>query len=84
MTPIIECCDLVKTFPGCRAVGGISLQIPRGRIVGLWARTEAEKSTFLKLCNGLLTPDSGQLLVNGRTPGVRQKRLSPICRIVLT
>ena len=75
MTPIIECCDLVKTFPGCRAVGGISLQVPRGRIVGLLGPNGSGKSTFLKLCNGLLTPDSGQLLVNGRTPGVETKKV---------
>ena len=75
MNNLIECRDLVKMFPSCRALNGISLQIPSGRIVGLLGPNGSGKSTFIKLCNGLLTQDSGQLLVGGMPPGVETKRI---------
>lgn len=75
MQNLIECHDLVKSFPSCRALGGINLQIPSGRIVGLLGPNGSGKSTFIKLCNGLLSPDSGQLLICGNTPGVETKKV---------
>lgn len=75
MQNLIECHDLVKSFPGCQALRGINLQIPSGRIVGLLGPNGSGKSTLLKLCNGLLVPDSGQLLICGMVPGVETKKV---------
>lgn len=75
MQSLIECHDLVKSFPGCQALRGINLQIPSGRIVGLLGPNGSGKSTLLKLCNGLLVPDSGQLLICGMIPGVETKKV---------
>lgn len=75
MQNLIECRDLVKTFPGCQALRGVNLQIPGGRIVGLLGPNGSGKSTFLKLCNGLLVPDGGQLLICGMAPGVGTKKV---------
>lgn len=75
MQSLIECHDLVKSFPGCQAIRGINLQIPSGRIVGLLGPNGSGKSTLLKLCNGLLVPDSGQLLICGMVPGVETKKV---------
>lgn len=75
MQSLIECHDLVKSFPGCQALRGINLQIPSGRIVGLLGPNGSGKSTLLKLCNGLLVPDSGQLLICGMVPGVETKKV---------
>ena len=75
MQNLIECRDLVKTFPGCQALCGVNLQIPGGRIVGLLGPNGSGKSTFLKLCNGLLVPDSGELLICGHAPGVETKKV---------
>ena len=71
---LISCRDLGKRFPGCRALNGINLELPRGRIIGLLGPNGSGKSTFLKLCNGLLTPDRGELLVCGSRPGVESKK----------
>ena len=71
---LISCRDLGKSFPGCRALNGINLELPRGRIIGLLGPNGSGKSTFLKLCNGLLTPDRGELLVCGSRPGVESKK----------
>ena len=48
------------------------LTIPRGRIVGLLGPNGSGKSTLIKLANGLLTPTAGQILIDGKAPGVRE------------
>ena len=45
---------------------GVDLSIDAGETIAMVGRSGAGKSTLLKLINGLLTPDSGQVLVEGR------------------
>ena len=45
---------------------GLSLDIQPGEIVALVGRSGAGKSTALKLINGLMMPDRGEVLVEGR------------------
>jgi ABC-2 type transport system ATP-binding protein len=73
MDSIVECRNLVKFFPGCLALNSINLSIPRGRIVGLLGPNGSGKSTLIKLINGLLTPNSGEVLVKGIQPGIETK-----------
>ncbi|HEX3026783.1 MAG TPA: ABC transporter ATP-binding protein, partial [Clostridia bacterium] len=49
--------------------------IPRGRIVGLLGPNGSGKSTLIKLINGLLTPNSGEVLVKGAQPGIESKKI---------
>ena len=44
---------------------GLSLDIPQGRRIAVIGRSGAGKSTLLKLVQGALTPDEGQVLLNG-------------------
>lgn len=74
MEPIIECRNLVKYFPGCLALNSVNLKVPKGRIVGLLGPNGSGKSTMIKLMNGLLTPNSGQILINGMAPGIETKK----------
>lgn len=75
MDSIVECRNLVKFFPGCLALNSINLSIPKGRIVGLLGPNGSGKSTLIKLINGLLTPNSGEVLVQGSRPGIETKRI---------
>ena len=75
MGNIIECRSLTKYFPGCLALNSVNLTIPKGRIVGLLGPNGSGKTTMIKLMNGLLTPDSGQILVDGMAPGVETKKI---------
>ncbi|WP_283607203.1 ABC transporter ATP-binding protein [Faecalispora anaeroviscerum] len=75
MEPILQCKNLTKVFPGKVALSGVDLDIGRGRIVGLLGPNGSGKSTLIKLCNGLLTPTNGELLINGNAPGVETKRI---------
>ena len=40
---------------------GVSLSVPRGKIVALMGANGAGKSTFVKILTGVLRPDSGPL-----------------------
>lgn len=72
---ILECRNLVKSYGNKVALEGIDLSMKRGRIVGLLGPNGSGKSTLIKLANGLLTPTSGELLINGNKPGVETKKI---------
>lgn len=73
--PILEFKNLVKTFSNKQALKGINLSIKRGRIVGLLGPNGSGKSTLTKIANGLLTPTSGEILINGMHPGIETKKM---------
>lgn len=58
---------VTKVFPGgVEALKGISLDIKKGDIYGIIGLSGAGKSTLLRCINGLETPTSGRVLVEGR------------------
>ena len=57
--------NLVKTFDGFTALGGISCTIPEGSIYGMVGSNGAGKSTFLRLLCGIYKPDSGSIYIDG-------------------
>lgn len=75
MEPILQCKNLTKVFPGKVALSGVNLEIGRGKIVGLLGPNGSGKSTLIKMCNGLLTPTNGDLLIDGNVPGIETKRI---------
>lgn len=72
---ILECKDLFKNYGGKRVLKGINLNLKRGRIVGLLGPNGSGKSTFIKLATALLTPTSGEILIDGKKPGVETKKI---------
>ncbi len=74
-SPILECKNLVKKFSNKNALKGINLKVNRGRIVGLLGPNGSGKSTLIKLANALLTPTSGEILINGKNPGIESKEI---------
>ena len=56
------------------ALRDINLRIEKGEFVGVLGEKGAGKSTFLKLFNGLLIPDTGIVRVDGHNPSSREAR----------
>ena len=72
---LLECIHLSKEFDNKKILNDINFKIPRGKIVGLLGKNGTGKSTLIKLINDLLTPTSGDVLINGKTPGVESKKI---------
>lgn len=72
---ILECKNLSKTFSSKEALKGINLKVNKGRIVGLLGPNGSGKSTLIKLANALLTPTSGEILIDGKKPGTDSKEI---------
>ena len=60
--------DLAKRYDEIQALDGFSLDVLDGEIVGLVGHNGAGKTTFVEMVSGLLRPDSGTVLVDGRPP----------------
>jgi cobalt/nickel transport system ATP-binding protein len=68
MTIIIEARDVQYTYPGgLKAIKGISFHIRQGEKIALVGPNGAGKSTLLQMCNGMIRPSSGTILI-GNTP----------------
>ncbi len=74
MNSILTCNNLSKSFGNKKALNNVTLNIERGRIVGLLGPNSSGKSTFIKLCNDLLTPTSGELQIAGNAPGIEDEK----------
>ena len=61
----VEAEGLVKVFGDTRAVDGVHLAVPRGKIYGLLGPNGAGKTTVVRLLTTLLRPDSGAARIDG-------------------
>ena len=64
-----------RQYREIKALNDISFTIPDGEMVGYIGPNGAGKSSTIKVLSGILTPDSGTCLINGRVPF--QERKSP-------
>ena len=72
---ILECRGLCKSYGAEPALDRVDLAIEPGRIVGLLGPNGSGKSTLIKLANGLLTPDAGEILIDGMAPSKETKKI---------
>jgi len=61
--PVLRLEGIVKTFPGVRALGGVSLSVMPGEVHALVGENGAGKSTLMKVLGGIYTPDEGQIFI---------------------
>jgi phospholipid/cholesterol/gamma-HCH transport system ATP-binding protein len=66
---MIEVVDLTKSFGGLPVLRGVHLSVPRGCLYGLIGPGASGKSVLLKMITGLLRPDLGRVIVEGRDVG---------------
>ena len=72
---ILECRGLCKSYGAEPALDRVDLAVEPGRIVGLLGPNGSGKSTLIKLANGLLTPDAGEILIDGMAPSKGTKKI---------
>ncbi|MCF7944927.1 MAG: sugar ABC transporter ATP-binding protein [Spirochaetia bacterium] len=64
---VLEMKQIVKTFPGVKALNGVSISLKRGEVLGLLGENGAGKSTLIKILAGDYEMDSGSILIDGKT-----------------
>ncbi|WP_370160838.1 sugar ABC transporter ATP-binding protein [Limimaricola soesokkakensis] len=62
-TPALRLQDIVKAFPGVRALDGVSLTVLPGEVHALMGENGAGKSTLMRVLGGVLQPNSGKILI---------------------
>lgn len=72
---ILQCNELTKKFGSKTALSKIEIKLKRGKITGLLGPNGSGKTTLIKLANGLLHPDGGEILIDGKTPGAESKAI---------
>ncbi len=71
---VLEIRDLVKDFPGVRAVNDVSFDIKRSTVHCLVGENGAGKSTLIKMLTGAYARTSGRILLNGEEYSPRSTR----------
>ncbi|MBX5436845.1 MAG: ABC transporter ATP-binding protein [Alicyclobacillaceae bacterium] len=72
--PAVRCEGLTKQYGSKRALDGLTLEVPQGRVVGVLGPNGAGKSTLFRVLAGLVQPDAGRVEVAGQLPGWRTNR----------
>ncbi len=84
MIPLLEVVAVAKGFGGgvrilggtarVAAVRGVSLRVPAGRTLGIVGESGCGKSTLARIMVGLIAPDEGQVILDGRGVDARRDR----------
>lgn len=79
----IEVKDIYKSFKDVHAVRGISFAIPPGEFVALLGPNGAGKTTTVEMMEGLKNPNSGEILLQGKSWQKNEKDLRSIIGLSL-
>jgi D-xylose transport system ATP-binding protein len=84
--PLLEMRDITKTFPGVRALDGVTFDLYAGEIHALVGENGAGKSTLMKILGGVYphTQYGGEILIEGearRFSGIREAEAARIAVI---
>ncbi|MFC3927056.1 ABC transporter ATP-binding protein [Streptococcus caprae] len=75
MTQLLQLHHVTKSYGSHLAVNDMSLSIKPGKIVGLLGPNGSGKTTLIKLINGLLQPDRGDIVIDGFRPSIDTKKI---------
>ena len=68
---LFEMKGIGKTFPGVKALEGVSLTVREGQVHALLGENGAGKSTLIKILSGAYTKDEGEILFEGKPVEIR-------------
>ena len=75
MPPALSIRNLRKAYGDVIAVSGLDLEVRQGECFGLLGPNGAGKTTTVEICEGLTSPDSGEVIVLGRRWGTDDRDL---------
>ncbi len=70
---LIKVRDLKKSYGSHQVLSGVSFDVPAGKIIGLLGPNGCGKTSMIKSIVGLINDYQGEILINGKTPGVESK-----------
>jgi ABC-2 type transport system ATP-binding protein len=65
-TPLLLATDIVKRYRNRTVLDGVTFSLNPSEVVAVVGENGCGKSTFLKICSGVLRPDEGSVVRNGR------------------
>lgn len=63
---LVQMTDIVKTFPGVKALDNAQLTLYSGEVLGLLGENGAGKSTLMNVLGGVYKPDGGKIIMDGK------------------
>jgi len=81
--PLLEARDISKAFPGVQALQQVRMHLGRGEVLAVVGENGAGKSTLMKILGGVITPDAGTILLDGREVAVNSVQEAERFGIVL-
>lgn len=75
MENIIEIKGLTKSYLNKKALNNVDLNLEKGKIIGILGPNGSGKTTMIKIITGILRESKGEVLIDGKRPGVYTKSI---------
>lgn len=75
MENIIEIKGLTKSYLNKKALNNVSLNLEKGKVIGILGPNGSGKTTMIKIITGILRESKGEVLIDGKKPGVYTKSI---------
>ena len=72
---IIEIKGLTKSYLNKKALNNISIDMEKGKVIGILGPNGSGKTTMIKILTGILRASKGEVLIDGKEPGVYTKSI---------
>ncbi|MCM0723197.1 ABC transporter ATP-binding protein [Streptococcus iniae] len=75
MSQLLQLHHVSKSYGGKKVIDDLTFTIPSGKIIGLLGPNDCGKTTLIKMINGLLQPNKGDIVIDGFRPSIETKRI---------
>ncbi|HSQ87393.1 ribose ABC transporter ATP-binding protein RbsA [Romboutsia sp.] len=69
--PILKMTNIVKEFPGVKALDGVNLELYEGSVMAIMGENGAGKSTLMKILSGVYKKDGGEIYYKGKLEDIK-------------